>query len=172
MAYPVSLSIRSGIEDPYSGDVLLLAAEITHPDIIGGSLNLIGDTVDFQWNGKTWTSLADLLAEVKWVSDGDKPPRAQVSIQNVDMAIGRTVRGLEDSPRLDLYLLYSTDFDITVVPRVPLGTPQIIRVARRLRLSNVQCDDLALTADLSGFDYTREIAGLRATPEYTPGLYR
>ncbi|MEZ0212430.1 MAG: hypothetical protein ACAH27_05700 [Xanthobacteraceae bacterium] len=171
MAAPVPFSIRSGLEDTYSGDVMLHAIKIESDLIEGGSLCLIGDSVPYTYNGLTWNPIADLITKVTWMSDGDGPPRAKIEIQNVDQEIGDTVQALTDSPIISMFLWYSTDFDLTVIPRVPIGTPQVYRLAEHLKLSNVRCDVFSLSADLSSFDYTRAIAGYRAIPSLTPGMY-
>jgi hypothetical protein len=165
----VSISFRQAAEARYSSEVDLGFLTISHPQL-SESVRVVSDTIDYSWAGFKWIGFQ---FDVRLLSDDDQPPKAQLVLQNVDRIIGETVQHLTAPPRLRLQLLSSVDFDLSVRPRVPLGTPSIVYDANHLWLTNVKVDAIEMTADIVGWDYgQRAWPGIRATQARCPGLYR
>lgn len=171
MPRSVSLSFRHAVEAQHTDDVDLIFATITHPQLVE-PVRVVNDTKDFIRDGVTFVGFP---FDIQLLSDDDNPPKAQLEIQNVDRRIGQTILPLTTPPRLKIELLSSADFDLTVVPRVALGSPgpSPEYVADFLFLQNVQVDALTVSADIVGWDYTQVAwPSVRATQSRLPGLFR
>src|SRR4030095_6243050 len=98
----VSTSFRLHAEANFSEEVDLCFLTITHPDIT--AVRVVWDTKDFIYNGFTWIGFP---FDITLRTDDEKPPKATLTIQNVDSQIGETIRTLVTPPRLKLELLLS-----------------------------------------------------------------
>jgi Domain of unknown function (DUF1833) len=169
MPRSVPVSFRNAAEASFSGEVDLVFLTISHGDL-STPIRVVWDTKDFIYGGITFTGFP---FDITLLTDEDSPPKAQLSIQNVDSRIGETVRGLTSAPRLKIELLSSTDFDLTVDPRTEIGSATAVYVADRLFLANVKVDIMIVQADIVGWDYVqRTWPGPRATQAIFPGLFR
>jgi len=164
----VSTSAMAGYLEPYSASQELIFAEISHA-AIGEAIRVVADVKDFVWGGQTHIGVP---FQLKWLSDGDGPPRGTVTMQNVDRRLGEIVRAITSPPEMVLTVLLSDDFDLTADPRTEIGTAEIIVQARHLRLANVRGNAGAIRADITSFDFGAEPwPFLRATIDQCPGLY-
>src|SRR5262245_59000595 len=136
MTRNVTTSFRQHAESSFSGEVDLVFLTLSHPNLYE-PIRVVWDAVDFEYGGDMWTWFP---FDIHVLTDDEQPPKAQLAIQNVDSRIGETVQSLLTPPRLKIELLSSSDFDITVDPRVPLSAspgPTVIYSADRLFLTNV-----------------------------------
>jgi Domain of unknown function (DUF1833) len=169
MPRSVPTSFRNAAEASFSDEVDLVFLTISHGDL-ATPIRVNWDTKDYIYGGYTFTGFP---FEITLLTDEDSPPKAQLSIQNVDSRIGETVRGLTSAPRLKIELLSSTDFDLTVDPRTEIGSATVVYVADRLWLANVKVDVMIVQGDIVGWDYVqRTWPGPRATQAIFPGLFR
>lgn len=165
----VSLSFRHAAESNFSEEVDLVFLTISHPNLIE-PIQVVWDTEDFVYGGDTFIGFP---FDISLLSDDDQPPKATLTIQNVDPRIGDTIRKLRTAPRLKIELLSSTDFDLTVEPRVEIGTPNVVYMADKLFLTNVRVDPIAVSGDIVGWDYLQRVwPGVRARQDIFPGLFR
>jgi hypothetical protein len=163
----VSASFRRQIEAIAADDPLVMFAEVYAGELLE-PVRVNSDITDYLYAGHTWIGCGFALI---FLSDDERPPRARVSIPNVDRRIGAAVLAVP-SVRLNLQLMLKSDFDDNE-PRQPIGTPVPEYVARHLFLRNVSCDALALTGEISSFDLAAEPwPKIRSTPDLLPGLYR
>lgn len=164
----VSTSFRRFAEASFSDEVDLVFLTLSHPDIT--DINVVWDTVNFIYNSITWIGFP---FDITIMTDDEQPPKATLTIQNVDSQIGETIRTLFTPPRLKIEILSSTDFNLTVNPRTPIGTPTAVYTADRLFLTNVRVDPIAVQGDIEGWNYLQRVwPGKRARQDLLPGLFR
>lgn len=170
MPRTVPLSFRNAAESQYNDEVDLIFLTITHPLLVP-SLRVVWDTKDFVYNGDTYIGFPFDL--VLLTDDDNSPPKAaQIQFQNVDSGIGEAIRNLGQAPRVEINLLHSSDFDLTVIPRTQIGTPSTIPAGKHLFLSNCKVDVLTITGDLTGYDFTQRVwPGQRASASTLPALF-
>jgi len=163
----VSTSVRQILESRFSEEVNLIFLTITHSSI--APIYVVSDTKDYIYGGNHFIGFP---FDFKMLQDDDSPPRAQISIQNVDQAIGEAIRDLKNAARLKAELLHSSQFDLTADPRTPIGTPVSIPLGNHLYVTNVQGDIATISGDLTGPDYGQTAwPGQRATEELLPGCF-
>ena len=170
MPRQISASMRYALERPETGEALLVFLTITHPEL-STAIRVVSDAVDYVWNGETYIGFP---FDISLISDGDGPPKARLSVQNVDRRIGEAVRGLSTPPRLRIDVLAASAFDETETPRIAAttGEPEAEYSAPHLFLANVT-GDLFLDGEIRGWDYVQEVwPGIRATQNRLPGLFR
>lgn len=167
----VTLSFRQAAESSFNDDVDLVFLTISHPTL-AEAIRVVWDTKDYVYGGLTFTGFP---FDIELLSDEEGPPRARLQIQNVEPRIGDTIRMLTTPPRLKMELLSSADFNLTVTPRVELGSPAptVVYSADRLYLTNVSVDVMSISGFIVGWDYIQRVwPGKRATQAYFPGLFR
>jgi hypothetical protein len=185
----LSTGYRNSLEASRDGDMTLVFATITHPDIVD-PIRVVSDVVDYM---RDETGLGGEPVEVRYIgipfliellSDGESPPRGKITIQNVDQAVGAAIEDMSDSPRLKLELLALSDFgDVELIfdpamneerrSRRPVGTPVIEYSAAHLSLRNISGNAITVSADIAVYDVQRDPwPGIRTTQNRLPGLYR
>lgn len=170
MPREISAGLRRALDQPETGEALLIFVSITHPEL-SVTIRAVSDAVDYVWRGETWYGIP---FEIELVSDDDRPPSARIAMQNVDRRIGEAVRGLATPPRLTLDVVAASEFDETASPRVPLsGEPEAEYTAAKLFLADVRGDAGFIEGQMTGWNYVQEIwPGIRATQNRLPGLFR
>lgn len=165
----ISAAARRAIESPNSVEAFILMVTINHPNL-ETPIYVNSDVVDYMYGGNRFIGCAFNL---KLPTDDDQPPpKAQVSIRNVDAVIGLTILSLTSAPIFSVDLVAKSSFTDDV-PRQPIGTPAVLLSAQGLTLQNVQCDEMQISADLVGFDISTEnFPAIRSTQDRLPGLYR
>lgn len=170
-------SYRWSTESQFSEEVDLIFLTISHSSI-ATPIRIVGDTVNYFWrvdgdgNPLRWTGFT---FDIALLSDDDSTPKAQLSVQNIDQQIGLAIANLRTSPRLEIQLLCSQDFDLNERPRIPKASaePTVLYAAHALWLVNVKVDDFQVTGDIQGWDYLqRAWPGPRATQDALPALFR
>lgn len=167
MTRPITSSFRTTLEAANAADLAIIFATITHPDL-EAALTVNSDIADYVLGGVTFLGTAFSCA---LLTDDDQPPKATVSIQNVDRAIGEAVQLLSSSPKIKLEIYARSDFD-GGTPRLPVSTPSVQYSAQGLFLTNVTCDAMGFTADLTTYDIASEPwPAIRSTVDRLPGLF-
>jgi hypothetical protein len=171
MARQISASLRKELEDQETGDAILVFITITHPDL-DEAIRVVSDTVDYVWNSDTYIGFP---FDIQLLTDNDSPPRASLTIQNVDRRIGNAIDSLTSPPRFRIDVMGASWFDQTVVPRVAIDSPEpeADYTADRLFLSDVTVTAFEVSATIVSWNYVQEVwPGIRATQSRLPGLYR
>lgn len=169
MSRSITTTFRKEAEALFSSEADICFLTITH-SLLSDPIRVNWDTKDFVYGGNTFTGFP---FEISIFSDDDAPPKARLSIQNVDLRIGETIRGLLNPPRLKLQLLSTLDFNLTVNPRTEIGTANVIYSFDRAFLINCKVDFLTITADIEGWNYLQRVwPGKRGTQDLLPGLFR
>jgi len=165
----VTLSIRKELEAQFSPEANLIFLTITHA-LLAQPIRVVNDTKTFIYGGNTFIGFP---FDIQIYSDDEQPPKAQLAIQNIDSTIGDSIRTLTTPPRLKLEMLSTLDFNISVDPRTPIGTPTVMYYFDKAFLTNVKVDFLTVSADIVGWDYLQRVwPGVRATQNLFPGLFR
>ncbi len=164
-----SLSFRQAASSQQTSEVDLIFVTITHPLLVP-PIRVVNDAKSFVYGGNTFIGFP---FDIILLSDDDNAPKAaQISFQNIDSQIGDTIRQLNQAPRVRIELLHSSDFDLTVDPRTPLGTPSSLLMGDKLFLVNTKVDVQTVSGDFSGYDFSqRAWPGDRATQTTFPGLF-
>lgn len=140
-----------------SSDAALVLLTITHPEW-GDPVRLVRNTEDVTSRGYTYSRAP---FDVDVVTDDDQPPRATLTVPNVDRSIGELCLSLSSPP------LVAIEVISTAYPDEPIYR------AARLELRNVRIDPLSVSGDLAVRDYSQEICGIIVmTPARAPALFR
>lgn len=165
-----SQSFRAGFEDPNSPDLIVVLLTLT----AGASvLRVANDVVDYVYGGETYLGFP---FQFELLTDSDRPPRGQLSVQNVDQRIGQAIQALSEAPAMEITVLADQDFGAAalvdgVKTRTEIGTPVVEYQASSLVLRNISVDAIAVTGEIQTYDYTSEPwPRIRTTPELLPGL--
>lgn len=169
MPRPISLSFRAALESPNNDDPPIVFLRITHATL-GDPLRICGDLTDFVLDGDTYIGFPFVF---QILSDTDTAPVAKLGIQNVDDRIGRALRSISTPLGIEMEIYAASDWDLTVRPRVPLGTPALQYRATNLELRQVRVDASAVSGTLMSRSYIDEPwPSLKALPSVLPGVHR
>lgn len=123
-----------------------------------------------------------LEANLEWIAipfngglfgDTDQPPKAKIITANVDGRFSAMLNKIQSEIHVALYVLSSEDFDLTVAPRMPIGTPTIISTMKRVRAVRARHESLSVELELRSFDLSNEPwPRNRATKDVLPVFYR
>jgi len=163
-------ALKQELLAPRTGEVILQFATISHVDLTD-PIRVVSDIKNYVLGTDPFIGCPFKIA---LVSDGERPPRAVVSIQNADRRVGEVVCSITTPPRFKLQLLSSLDFDLTVDPRVELSPPATVEYeADFLFLREIKVDAITIEAELTTNVFTAEPwPVVRATKDKLPGLFR
>ncbi|MDF2140861.1 DUF1833 family protein [Paenirhodobacter sp. CAU 1674] len=166
---PISAAVRAGLEREASPDALLAFLTVTHPRLVE-PIRLVSDVFDYLRDGQTFVGLPFGFVAV---TDEERAPVTQLTVQNVDRRIGEALRTMPDRATVQLEVLSSADFDLSANPRVPLGALAPIYAIRHFQLIDVTATVTEITGTLMLRDYSQEPwPGQSATQSVCPGLFR
>lgn len=171
MPRDIDISFRRAVESNFTDEVDLVFLTISHP-LLFEPIRVVWDNVNYVYGGNTFIGFP---FDINLLTDDEQPPKAKLTIQNVDAIIGDTIRGLNSPPRLKIELLSSRDFDLTVTPHTAFVTPSptVVYMADKLFLTNVMVDALVITAEIVGWNYLQRVwPGVRARQDIFPGVFR
>ena len=138
--------------------------------ILTTPIRVVNDPKDHTYGGETYTGF---MFDIEILSDTDQPPRAQVSVQNVDRQIGEALRQTTDPIRCTITICPGSEFDQTVDPRTEIGTAAVVYQATDLYLVDVEVDAMYVRGVLMLWDYSQEQwPSVMATQDRMPGLFR
>lgn len=140
-------------------DSPVVAAVTLQHDKWGEPIRLVKDTQALVSRG--WT-FAPAWFDLQIVGDGDEPPRATLSIPNVDQVIGEMVQLLDGDPA-----------EVTL-EAISLAYPdEPLYRAARLELRGINISAVIVSGSLSLRDYgTEKFGKIRVTPRLFPALFR
>ena len=157
------------------GDGYLVLAIITHPEL-SETIRIVADVIDCRYRTPDDSTLRTFQAvpfSISLVTDSEGMPSAKLNIPNVDRRVALTIEALTSEPTVEIYVLSSADFNTEVDPSVPIGTPEVVYNAKRLRLTNVEVTQMAISGTLMSWRFRNEPWPSRYTPKTAfPGLYR
>lgn len=139
-----------------TGEAALLLLTITHP--MREPVRLVRNSAAVTSRGETY-SAAWFEADV--INDNDGQPRAELTVPNVDRAIGFWADGLDGPPEVTLEVVGSDHLD------------EPIYRAARLELRNIEIQPMTVRGQLASRDYSAEPCGtIYVSPGRFPGLFR
>lgn len=109
------------------------------------------------------------------VSDNDQIARAKLIVPAYDRRIGEWFRAMQEPARIKIEFYSSADWDASLDSnnaRTPTGMPSQIYLADKLWLREVTGGGIDISLDLSGYDFSQEPLGHRATQSLCPDLFR
>ena len=160
---------RREIDREESQQVYLTFLTISHPSLADDE-RVVADGADFILGGKTFTGFEFSLPIL---TDTNRPPVAQLKIQNVSQRIGEVLREIDQPATLKLEVIPASEFNLTVDPRTEIGTAARTYVADQLTLVGVEADPMFITGRLQTRDYSQEQwPGVMASQAAFPGLFR
>ena len=164
----ISNSFRDDLEALQSDEVIVIMAKI-YSEELSESIYVNSDIVDYIYNDFHYIGLAFRMS---LISDDEQPPRAKISVPNVDRRIGSLFLGLSKPLRLKIEIVLRSAFN-DESPRRPIGLPAAEYTAPELYLRNVSCDAMMVSADIASFDLSSEpYPRIRSTPDLLPALFR
>ena len=165
----IPAGVRREIDREESRGIYLTFLTISHPSLADDE-RVVADPVDFILGSKTFTGFQFSLPIL---TDTDRPPVAQLKIQNVSQRIGEVLREIDQPATLKLELIPASEFNLTVDPRTEIGTAARTYVADQLTLVGVEANAMFITGRLQSRDYSQEPwPGVMATQAAFPGLFR
>ncbi|OWJ78425.1 DUF1833 family protein [Haematobacter genomosp. 1] len=166
----IPAATRASLEDAASPDALLAFLLVEHP-ALAEPIRLVCDPLDYLYQGEKWTGI---VFGYTILDDAEEAvAAAEITLPNVDRRIGQALREITGEARLTLSLLSTADFDLSVVPREPVGTPGVIHHMPGYVLKSVTGDAVQVTGQVGLHDYSQEPwPCVSATQARLPGLYR
>ena len=165
----IPAGVRREIDREESEEIYLTFLTISHPSLADDE-RVVADGADFILGGLTFTGFQFSLPIL---TDTDRPPVAQLKIQNVSQRIGEVLREIDQPATLKLELIPASEFNLTVDPRTEIGTAARTYVADQLTLVGVEVNAMFITGRLQTRDYSREQwPGIMASQAAFPGLFR
>ena len=161
--------VRAAIEDASAPDAIMACVTVTHPDL-DEPIRIVSDTLDYTYGGHLYIGL---LFSWGVMDDGEGAPQAELTLPDTDRRIGEALRQASGEARVTVHVLSSSDFDLSVVPRVPVGTPAPVYVIPNLVLLSASADGQQIACQIGLRDYSQEPwPCIYATELRLPGLYR
>lgn len=165
----IPATARENLQRPNAPDAVLAFLTIEHPNLVE-PIRVVSDVLDYSWQDEIWIGLP---FGFRLVTDDDAPPTTVLRVQNVDRKLGAALRTLPGRASCRVDVLSSADFDLTVVPRVPLGEVTPIYGLKHFELVDVTVTAIEVSGTLMLRDYSQEPwPGVSATQSRCPGLFR
>jgi len=152
-----------------SSDALIAFVTITHPNL-ADPIRVVSDVVDYVKDGHTFTGV---VFEFKVVSDNEQAPHAEIKVPNVDRRVSQALRSSRERAKIQLQVCNAADFDLTVFPRIEIGSSTSIYEFAEFELADVSADVSMLTGRVVLRDYAQEPwPRITATSLRLPGMAR
>lgn len=170
MTRDITSDQRADLQAASSPHALLGFLTITHRNL-NSPVRVVSDPLDFVVDGNLFIGCP---FEFQLLTDEDAPPQTQIRIQNIDRRIAEAVRQVTDRAVMALEARSTADFDLSVVPRVEIGSGVApIYAFRHFDLVDVTVTALDVTGTLMLRDYAQmPWPGKSATQSRTPALFR
>lgn len=161
--------VRREADREASAEQFFVFLTISHPTL-SDPIPVVSNTVDCILDGVTYTAFQ---FSISILTDDERAPYAQLSIQNVDRSIGDALRNIDAPARIKMEVIAGSEFDQTLDPHIEFGKAVRTYTADYLYLLNVDVDAMFITGRLQTWDYAKETwPGTMTTQEAFPGLFR
>lgn len=172
----VPAGVRREIERQESPEFYLVFLTIYHETLIE-PIRVVNDARSFtidDYEGGQLETYEAFRFKIQLLTDNENPPTARLTIQNVDLKIGRAIMKAKTPARLTIEVVAGSQFNLSVWPRQPLYNPTIrTYIAKHLYLTDVEANAIQITGTITSWDYTQELwPGIRGTQDRLPGLFR
>ena len=133
-------------------------------------VRLVSDTLNYSLGGFLYIGM---LFGWRILDDNEGSAQTEIVLPDTDRRIGEAIRSVSGDARVSVELMSSEDFDLSVVPRVPTVTPQVIYGFYNLVLLSASADGQQITCPVGLRDYAQEPwPSISATEIRLPGLFR
>lgn len=141
-----------------------------HHDNLHEPLRIVSDPENFILDGNEYQAFN---FDLNLPSDNDGPPRAKLTIVNIDERIGRAILASTAPIRLDIEVVALSEFNLSEFPRTEKEVPSArVYKASHLRLIEVTGNVVQVTGTIASWDYTQESwPAPRATEDNFPALF-
>lgn len=174
MTREISESFREAIDTQESEVFPIVFLEIKHPSL-SESVRIVQNGANIKLDAADPDSRAyqGFDFDISILADSDKPPSAQLRVQNIDRQIGVVLLDISEPAIIDMRIFSSALFDESVTPHEPLApNPVAEYTALNLYLIDVEIKNDFVTGTLKTWEYTQETyPTIFATEDRTPGLY-
>jgi len=165
----IPAATRAQLERPETAIALLAFLTIRHSEL-DVPIRVVSDPVSYVWAGNTYEGI---VFDFRPLTDNEAQPTTELRVPNVDRRIGQAVLDANDRPQIEMTILSSADFDLSVNPRTEIGTATPVYAYSHFELREVSVNPIELTGIVSLRDYSVEPwPGLSATESRLPGLFR
>lgn len=169
MSRTITTEIQGDLLAQASPHALLGFLTIRHRNLVE-PIRIVSDPISYQVGGDLYLGCP---FEFLLLTDEDQHPTTRLRVQNVDRRIGEAIRTVSDRATVMLEARSTAEFDLSVRPRVEIGTSSVIYGFRHFELIEVTVTPLEVSGTLMLRDYSQEPwPGKRATQSRCPGLFR
>lgn len=168
MTRSVPSAVQADLERTSSPDALIWFLTITHSNL-ADPIRIVSDVFDYLVDGDLYRGI---VFDAVPLTDTDQAPSTELRVQNVDRRIGQALRDATGRAEVAAVARSTADFDLSVDPREPLGSPADIYAFSHYELVDVEVNAAELTGRLMLADYSQEPwPASRATADRCPGLF-
>lgn len=168
MTRSIPASAQQDIERQSAEHAYLAFLTIDHSSL-SEPIRIVSDVIDYVVGGDSYIAAP---FGFRLLTDNESQPSGELVMQNVDRRIGETLRTLTGQAEATLTIYSDSDFDLSVEPRVEIGTASKIYTMQYYQIRSVTVSVDQVTASVSLTDYTQEPwPRLSAVQVAFPGLY-
>ena len=168
MSRSLPQSVAVDLERSSAPDALIWFLTIRHGNL-RDPIRVVSDVFDYLVDGDLYTGI---LFDAQPLTDTDQAPAAQLRVPNVDRRIGQALQDATGRATVEAVARTTADFDLSLDPREPVGTPATIYSFAHFDLVDVEVNAAEITGRLMLADYTQEPwPATRATADRCPGLF-
>lgn len=150
-------SVRAALLAQETGETLIVLLTITHGSL-AQPIRATSDAVDTVSRGETYQRFPFDVSLGE--EDGERPPRAQLQISNVDRRIIESLRNMAEPPTVSIEVIAASDLDTLIA-----GPWEFV-------LEEAQADAATVTGTLVYDDFLSAPYPSQAmTPSLTPGVH-
>lgn len=150
-----------------SGNAFLGFLLIEHSEL-SSPIRVVSSPLDHTWDGATWVGAP---FGFQLLTDTESMPETELVVQNLDRRIGNALRDMTERATVSLWVFVDSEFNNTVDPRTPIGTPTPLYEMLGYSLTSVDGDVLSIRGRVALRDFATEPFGKRATQRRCPGLF-
>ncbi len=168
MSRTIPAAVAADLERSSGPDALIWFLTIRHGNL-GEPIRVVSDVYDYLVDGDLYTGI---VFDAQALTDTDQAPSAQLRVPNVDRRIGQALKDAAGRATVEAVARTTADFDLSLDPREPVGTPATIYAFSHFDLVDVEVNAAEITGRLMLADYTQEPwPGGGATADRCPGLF-
>lgn len=157
MSRPITSAARAALYAPDTSDVFLVLLTIDHADM-QSPIRVCNNTADITSRGDIYIAYPFQLTLPD--DEDNRPPRARLTIDNVDRQIVQAVRSLTSSPMVTIEIIRA-------------AAPDVVEAQfQDFRFTNISYDSHMVEGDLTVEDFTAEpYPAASFSPSLFPGLF-
>lgn len=170
IARDIPSATRADLLKGQSSHALVAHIRVSSP-LVSGGVNIVSDTVAHTVDGVTYDPIGVGIATPR--ENDDASPRQSLTLPDTDRRLGMALRSTTETMRISIDWYTMADFDITVIPRVPLdgASPIVSQIDWLVVDVSAQLGSVSLTIEQRNIDQ-EPFPQVRATRTVAPGLHK